>query len=213
MKKVLLVLLGMFLVVVVVAAAVYMALEPLAQKGIQHFGSRTLRTPVQVQEVQISLFPGQVLLRGLEIGDPYGNPGLYAALVPSLRLRLQLGSLLEPKLVIDELVISGPAFVLGPGGQERSVEAWQSGLERITGRLESGLRRLPARLRLQINHLLLDRAKLVLREGPGGAKRSLDLAKLEMKGLGKDGPGLSPAQVVEVLRRYLAAQVQAAAKR
>ncbi|RJX34056.1 MAG: hypothetical protein C4525_07940 [Desulfarculus sp.] len=213
MKKVLLVLLGMLLTVVAAVAALYLSLDLIAQKGITHFGSRIMQTPVQVEMVKVEVFPAQVLLRGLEIGDPYGNPGPYAALVASLRLRVKLESLIEPKIVIEDLVISGPAFILGPSGQDRSAEALKSGLERIAGRLAAGVQRLPPGLRLQIDRLLVDRARLIVRQGPSGQKRSLDLARLQMKDLGKAGAGLTPAQVVELLRRYLESQVQATAGR
>ena len=96
--------------VVVVAVLLYAAasLDRLVKQGIETYGSRIVGAPVRVGSVEISLSSGRGTLRELSISNPDGFSSGEALRLGEITLDIQLSSLTQEPLVIQEVKILAP---------------------------------------------------------------------------------------------------------
>jgi hypothetical protein len=223
MKKALLGLTGLLLVgFVAVVVVFYLSLNTMVVEGVQRLGPKLTHTSVKLKKAYINVFDGQAVLEGLELGNPEGFSGPFAAKVESIRLKVDLASFASDKIVIQELELIGPVFNLAWSGQSDNFEALRENLERAAGKQSaspgSGGRRLapaPAgreRTKLQVNNLVIKRGKVTLGGGTG-QDQSVDLPYLNLKNIGQGDDGVTPDQLISLILGSLDAQVQMAASK
>ena len=112
MKKLLLILLSVFvLVVVLVLIAGSALLEKAVVAGVETVGPEITQAPVELEDVKISLSSGKCSIIGLNVGSPDGFKSEYVMRLKTLRLKLQPQSLFRDKIVVDELVIDAPELI------------------------------------------------------------------------------------------------------
>ncbi len=111
-KKRLLIILGML---VFIAAAGYLVvttgLNSVAATNIKAVGSEATQTPVEVEDVEISVFSGKGEIRGLVIENPDGFNTGYAFELGSIAIHLDVGSLRQDVIVIHEISIDGARLI------------------------------------------------------------------------------------------------------
>jgi hypothetical protein len=101
------------LVVLIVLAALVVAgttalLGSAVRAGIEAAGPVLLKAPVAVQDVDISLLGGSLVLRGLEVGNPEGFPSGQALLASRIEVEARLRSLLSDEIVLHRVEVQRP---------------------------------------------------------------------------------------------------------
>ncbi len=221
MKKALLVLGGLILVALVsVVMVFYLSLNTVVVEGVERLGPKITHTPVKLRSAYINVFDGQAVLEGLELGNPEGFQGPYAAKVESIRLQVDLASFAGDKIIIQNLELNRPVFNISLSGGNDNFEALRQNLERATGRQTQGTggmgRRLGGtmarqeRAKLQVDNLVVRRGKVTLGSGQG---QSVDLPYMNLKGIGQGDDGVTPDELISLILGSLDAQVQTAASK
>lgn len=227
MKKAFFTLLGLLLAALAAAVVVfYLSLNTLVQEGVERYGPALTNTRVKLAKAYVNVFSGQAVLEGLELGNPQGFPGPYAAKVASIRLRVDLASLATDKIIIQDLMLTEPVFNLELAGRGDNLEAIRRSIERSAGWPRASGKGGPAgargqatrtaqgKVRLQVDKLVIRQGLVTIGAGgPDGAARTVPLPYLELRDLGRGGDGLTPTEVVGLILGSLDSQIQSAAAR
>lgn len=97
-----------------IAAAILLQLlsESLLRRAVEDIGSGLTKTPVQLREVDLSLFSGRLVLNELRVGNPPGYQTPTALGVRAIRVSIDWSSLLRRPVLIREIVIEGSEVTL-----------------------------------------------------------------------------------------------------
>lgn len=91
-----------------------MSLNALVKTGVETIGPKVLGVPVTLEEVDISLLSGGTAMRAslneLIIKNPDGYETDYAFSLPNIRVRVDRNSVLTDTVIIEEVLIEGPAI-------------------------------------------------------------------------------------------------------
>jgi uncharacterized protein involved in outer membrane biogenesis len=86
--------------------------ESLLHGAVEDIGSRITKTPVQLREVDLSVFSGRLVLKDLSVGNPPGYQTPAALGVRAIRVSIDWSSLLRRPVLIREIVIEGSEVTL-----------------------------------------------------------------------------------------------------
>ena len=112
MKKIAISLAALVLVAAVVATGYYFLsnLNSLVARAIETHGSEVTETQVGVSEVDISLREGRGSITGLRVASPDGFEAREALSLGDITVDIDLGSVREDPIVIDEVRIQAPVI-------------------------------------------------------------------------------------------------------
>jgi len=109
--KFLLLIVGLGIIAIIVVG---MSLNALVKSGVETMGPKVFGVPVTVDEVDISLLSGgtdmRASLKELIIKNPEGYETDYAFYLPSIRVRVNSNSVLTDTVIVEEILIEGPAI-------------------------------------------------------------------------------------------------------
>ena len=107
MKKLITIVLGIFVVLVLLAVALLFWLDSAVLKGVNSAGPVALGVPVSLEDANIRLLQGKIALTGFHIGNPKGfkTDGLLD--LGSIFINVDLGSLKSDTIVIKRIAIDG----------------------------------------------------------------------------------------------------------
>ncbi len=107
-----LVLIGVLGVIAIIIVG--MSLNALVKTGVETMGPKVLGVPVTLEDVDISLLSGGTAMRAslndLIIENPEGYETAYAFSLPSIRMRVDRDSVLTDTIIVEEILIEGPAI-------------------------------------------------------------------------------------------------------
>ena len=107
-KKILFWSLGSILgLIVILGVAGYFWLDAMIRSAIVNFGSQAFGTRVEVRDFRTRLLAGEVRLDGLVVANPQGYQSPEAFSFQQFRVKVNLASIFEPQLVIEEILIDG----------------------------------------------------------------------------------------------------------
>ena len=102
------------LVIIIVVAGVlffvFNSLDSLVEAAIEKYGSEVTQTAVRVNKVQITLKEGEASIAGLRVANPEGFSEPNAFTLGQISARINVNSVTEQTIVIDEVRIDAPAI-------------------------------------------------------------------------------------------------------
>ncbi|MDT7042624.1 hypothetical protein [Candidatus Nitronereus thalassa] len=108
----LLALLGVLGVIAIIIVG--MSLNALVKTGVETMGPKVLGVPITLEDVDISLLSGgkdmRASLERLIIKNPAGYETDYAFSLPNIRVQVDRNSVLTDTIIIEEILIAGPAI-------------------------------------------------------------------------------------------------------
>ena len=109
--KFLLLILGLGIIAIIVVS---MSLNGLVKSGVETMGPKMMGVPVTLGDVDISLLSGGTDMRAslneLIIKNPEEYETDYAFSLPSIRIRVNRNSVLTDTVIVEEILIEGPAI-------------------------------------------------------------------------------------------------------
>ncbi len=109
--KFLLLIVGLGIIAIIVVS---MSLNGLVKSGVETMGPKMMGVPVTLDEVDISLLSGGTDMRAslneLIIKNPEEYETDYAFSLPSIRIRVNRNSVLTDTVIVEEILIEGPAI-------------------------------------------------------------------------------------------------------
>lgn len=95
------------LVLVLIFAGILFFLDNILETGIRTGGSMILKTRVEVDSVRLKIFRGTLDIKNLRVANPEGSANAYAFELPGFHFRLDTGSLLTDKIIVEAVEING----------------------------------------------------------------------------------------------------------
>jgi hypothetical protein len=89
---------------------VYHSLDDLVEAAIEKYGSQTTQTAVRVDKVRIQLTDGAGAISGISVANPTGFTDPHAFTLGKISTRIDISSLTETPIIIDEVHIKAPAI-------------------------------------------------------------------------------------------------------
>ena len=191
-------------VAIIVAAAVFFlvsSIDSLIETAVETYGSEATQATVRLDEVEISPTLGQGTMRGLFVGNPEGFETESAFKLGAISVKLDIGTLTEDAIVINEILIDRPevTYEIGSGGSnidvlKRNVSAYAGTERKQTTEKKAddeGPKLIIAKLRITGGVVNVSAA------GLKGKKLNAPLPTIELTDIGKEKGGAKPGEVIE----------------
>jgi hypothetical protein len=191
-------------IVVVAVVLMFSNLDKLVAKAIEKFGGDATGTRVAVSGVDISLREGRGSIRGLRVTNPEGYKGRTALSLDDITIAIDIKSVREDPVVIDEIRIKAPVVYaeIARNGQS-NIEALRKRVESYAGKSAggSGESAKPER-RLRIMKFVFEEGRVEVDAGALGLERkTIALPEIRLDDIG----GSSGATPEEITREILTA--------
>lgn len=215
MKIVIKTLLTLVVVLALVLVGGWFYLDRILYQAIVRIGPQVTGTSVELAEVSLKPFDGELSLRGLDIGNPDGFVAPYVFSLGGVDIAIDMDTVNEPVLVINSLVIDGPRITYEATPQGDNLRTLQANIARNTGAEEDqdedeaddegGRKVIIEQLlirsgQINVSHYLM--ADQVV---------NVNLPELEMTDLGSRSGGATVAEVASQILEYLSQQAYRAA--
>ena len=178
-------LLGTLLIVAAVVLLAWMMGENLVKVGVENAATKALGVDVGIDDIDISIFKGQLGIQGLEVRNPSGYELKNLLELNKGDIQVTLKSLMQDTVKIDHFRLDGINLVLEQKGMT-------SNLQEILNNLEKpGAKTAPAEQgkNLEITELEITNVKVKVKLLPlAGQGQTVDLAlgPIKMQNLGTD---------------------------
>jgi len=208
MKKVLIALIVVVVVIVVAALVLFSNLNSLIAKAIEKHGSDVTQTSVSVSGVDVSLREGRGSIKGLRVASPHGFESRDAFSLDDITLDIDVQSLREDPIVIDEIRIQAPIInveITKTGASNidkirENIQAYRAG---STGGGESSGRTK----RIRIKQFVLEKGRVEVDVSALGLEnRTVELPEIRLSDVGGTG-GAPPDEIAKVILAAVAKKV------
>lgn len=202
MKKLLI---GAILLVVAVIVLIFLTfsnLGPIVKRTINKLGPQITKTDLSVADVGISILSGEAKIKQFILGNPKGFSTSNAMQVGSVYVDLDEGSITGNPIVINKIEIIAPQIAYEKKG---GTDNFQVLLKNIQGSAqkektaaEKPQEKSNQAKKVVINEVIIKdgRVKMIV-PALAGKEISADLPDVQLKNIGKNGEGTSPAEALE----------------
>ncbi len=204
MKKLLI--FGLIIAVVVVAAVLLLAgnINPIIKAGVEKAGPIVLKAPVNLAEVDISIFSGSGTLKNLMVGNPEGYTTGHAFKMDSLSIDLDPKSVTSDKIHVKSIIIDGPQIIFEGGFGKNNLTQLQANAESFapSGKKEAAPETSSQTKKLLVvDYIKIANGSISVNMGLlQGKKLTIPLPALEIKDIGKE----TDATIADVIGEILA---------
>lgn len=208
MKRLLMV--GVALVVVLIAAAVFVltSLDSIIKTAVETVGSDVTQVDVRLDKVNIGLTEGTGELSGLSVGSPKGFDADSVFELGSIRLVLDTQSLTSDIIVIKELSILKPIVTYELTSKGSNVKALQNNMKKSGGETSGESKSKDEASETSGKKLVIERLSIeggqvnivskMLKE-----PMQIPLGKIELRDIGKSKGGMAPTEFATLLLNIL----------
>jgi hypothetical protein len=183
-------------------------LDGLVKTAIETYGSEATQTAVRVDTVKIGLKQGSGNIRGLSVANPAGFATPQAFILGEISTRIDLKSLSEEVLIIDEIIIRAPQvfFEIAANGRSNLDELKKNLGSTSKAPTESGKKPSGTEPKLIIRKVLFEGGSVQADMAALNTKTyQLKLPTIEMHDLGGKN-GATPARITDQILKKLTDQ-------
>ena len=213
MKKVLI---GLVVIVIVIAAAIYYVLgnlDSIVESAIEKHGSEALKTSVDVGSVSIQLKEGAAQINDLTIDNPKGFDTDYLFFMGTTRVQLDVKRISAELIVIKEVLLDGPSVNYELSMKGSNVDALLKNLESASGGSAESSSADSSGPKLIIENFIFSNGEVVATSNVMKEK-SLEtkLPKIHMTNLGGSSGG-TPEEITKQVVNELLREIAKAARK
>lgn len=195
--------LGLFLLAVIAAAAIYFfgssALNKGIKSGVETFGPDVTQTPVTLGAANLSIFSGSGTLTDLLVGNPTGFKSENIFALGEIDLKVDTSTVFSDKIVIDHIIIQRPEISYEQSLRGSNVKQLMQNIEAFTGPADSTTAEEDSGSKKQvvIRKLIIEDATVYV--GAMGIGQTVTLPRIEMENIGEDGQQMTMAEVMDLV--------------
>jgi len=198
-------LLGLVLLFVIAAAAIYFFGSGVINKGIKSgvetYGPRVTQTPVTLGAANVSVFSGSGSLKELKVGNPEGYKSENIFALGQIDLKVDTRTVFSDKIVIDEILIKKPEISYEKSLTSSNLKKLLQNIEAFTGP-SSGSDPDPAadegaKKQVVIRKLLIEDGTIYV--GALGIGQTVPLPRIEMNDIGEGGKSITMAEAIDLV--------------
>jgi uncharacterized protein involved in outer membrane biogenesis len=205
MKSLLKVIVVLIVILVAVVGGALFYIDSIAKKAIEVGGSQALGVPTTLQGINISLFGGEVVMNGLNVGNP---PGFKSDRFLSLGLgevAVSLASLTGDTVTVPKVRLANIKVNLEQDGKKNNVQPLLQKARSAAGSGQGNAKSAPAAegdgKKFIIEHFTIENVQVAAQLALLGeaSKVNLVLPKIELKNLGAEQGGMSVEELVQTV--------------
>jgi len=206
MKKVLRVLVVLFILLIVGVVVAFMSLDRIVHKGVETVGPAMTKVEVKLKDVDLSPFSGSGKLQGLVVGNPPDFKTASAIQVGSVGLKVEPRSLMGDKVIVRYLRMEGPEITfegdLKGSNLSKILENVQGTEEKPAATKEEEKAKTR---KLQVDEFLLTGARVHVNSPLlAGKTATVSIPEIRLANLGQGPEGITPAELTKrVLKEVL----------
>ncbi len=198
-------LLVLFLGVVVL---IYMNIGNVIVAAVEKHGAAITGTTVSLQEANFSPTEGSGHLIGLKVGNPRGFKTEHAFSFDDISFKLDISTLTEDVIVIEEVRIIAPEIIYEIGVNSDNLRALRINIEKAA--TNPGME-TPGK-KMIINDLYIEKGSMwISARNLDGASQTALINDIHMRNIGSADNGLSPARIIQEIVTPLMLEVTLAA--
>lgn len=187
---------------------IYSSIGSIITVAVEEHGSQITQTKVTLNAADFTPSSGEGVLSGLKVGNPPGFKSEYALSFDTVSFRLDIASLSEPVIVIEELRIIAPEIIYEIGVGEDNLHRLKANIDRTGASSGSD----SASKRIVIENLYIEKGALwVSARNLENGKQTAILADIHLTDIGKNKNGLPPSRLVQTVMAPLMQEVTLAA--
>jgi len=199
--------------IILVALIVFFTLNSIVKTGVETVAPKVTGTTVTLESVSISALTGKGTIKGLVIGNPEGFKTPHAFSLGTVRVDIDLPSLMSDKIIIEEIYIDAPEVTYEMGLSGSNIGKIQENVEAFSGPSSEEEEDEAEGKKIQINHFVFKNAKIGLSAKLlQGSQLSVPLPSVELNDIGKEEDGISIAKAAKEVFTPLTNQITAVAK-
>lgn len=191
--------------VVVVLVTLYFSLGTLITQAVNTMGPKIIKAEVVLKETEIDAQSGKGTMRGLKVGNPQGFETESLMRVDEIRLAVDVGSLTEDVIVINEIAIEAPEITYELSGGGNNIDAIQKNVDAFMA--EYGLQSSEPEKKESASETKLIIKNFIVRDGKvnisaaflGGKSLSVTLPDIHVKDIGKKSNGATTGEAVKIM--------------
>jgi hypothetical protein len=216
MKKWILIGAGIVIVIIVIFLVIGISkIGPIIKTAVNTYGPGITKTDLRLDDVGVSLFSGDVKLKGFLLGNPKGFTSPDAMKVKSIYVNVEEKSLMKDPVVIDKIEIDSPEITYEKTSGTDNFMAIMENVKKSVGMGEAS-REKPKEGEKGRNLLIKD---FVLKDGKvnlvaaflGGKSIGVTLPDIRLTNIGGGKEGVSPAKASEVILAALYEKITSSA--
>lgn len=220
MKKIALAL--AIVVIAIAGAAYYFAsnLDSIVKAVIERYGSEATQASVTLKSVKLSPTAGSGELNALAVKNPKGFSSNDAIMLGDIKVALDLASLQSNTIVVKDVTILQPAVLYEYAGVGGNLEAIQKNVQSYAAKFSGGktepnksagdpgqsASKQPEKKVIIENLVIRDGKVSVTHQALQGRTLSVPLPTIQLKDIGKDKGGATPAEVADKVIGAISAQ-------
>jgi hypothetical protein len=213
MKKIVIWLLGVIVAVVLLAAlAVHLFLDSAIKRGVESKGSTLTKVEVKLNSVHISLLSGSGKVKGLAVGNPEGFKTPSAISVGTASVSLQPRSIFSDPVMIHSIEVQAPEITFETDLHQNNLSKILANLKETTGsggQQPTQPKEASAGKKLVIDDFRIIGGKIhVSVTMLGGRSATYPLDDIQLKDLGKDSGGITPADLSKKVLELILADAE-----
>lgn len=186
---------GILGVIIIGFLILIFSLDGIVKSNIRQTGSNLLQTPVDVDDVSISIFNGSGTIDGITIKNPDGFDDPNAMSFKEISLTLDLSTIFSDTVVVKDLTIRQPEFYMEQKTKGNNLKILMDHLSSSSSGGSGSL---------IVDHFLVNDGSVKLSTDIGG-KRSAEarFSQIELKGVGREGSNTTKQTVQQILEPVL----------
>ena len=176
---------------------VYSSLDSIVKAAVESIASDMTQTEVTLSDVEISPTTGQGSLRGFTMSNPDGFKSNEAFQFDEIAVKIDIKSLTEDVIVINEIRINAPHITYEVGPQKSNIDTINENAQShgSSSEQETSNEEAP---KFIVEHLYLNDGEISVAAAPLGDKTiDVDLPNIHLKDIGKGDQGASPADILQ----------------
>ncbi len=192
--------------VLVVVAVLFLTLSnlgPMVKKAVNTVGPQVTKTDVNVEDVSVSIFSGEAKIKGFLLGNPQGFETPQAMRVGSVYVDIDESSITQNPIVINKIEIISPEITYE---KIKNTDNFRQLLKNVQSSAQKEKKQAsktkekssePAK-KIVINSVVIKGGQVNLAMAMlGGKKITAPLPDIELKDIGKEKGGATPAEAFE----------------
>ena len=204
MKK-LLSILGVILAVLIIGMIILtFTIDGIVKSNIEDRGSSMLNTPVEVDDVSISVFGGSGTIDGITIHNPDEFSDSSAVQLQQISMKIDLSTLLSDTIVVDSLIIQEPRLYFEQTAAGNNLNALTENIDMSSSGETSMI----------IDYLLVEQGSVRAYTDVGGEQRSAqaEFEQFVLTGIGRNESNTIKQTLRQILEPIIERAAQEAVK-
>lgn len=194
------------IVVVVVLVTLYFSLGTIITQAVNTLGPKIIQAEVVLKETEIDAQSGKGAMRGLKVGNPKGFATESLMRVDEIRLAIDISSITEEVIIINEIAIESPEITYELSGDGSNIDAIQKNVNAFMAEYGVGSSEETKSAddedgtKLIIENFIVRNGKVNISASfLGGKSLTVPLPDIHIKDIGKKEKGATTGEAINVM--------------